>query len=216
MRSLRGCSGMQSSRDSQRKLSVGEERRRRPLVDSLASPLEHLLWVLLDSARLSPSENPTSPPSTSLCGAAKGHGMASGMPWAVSAEQPGAVLPHHVTAPVVSFFEPSQRMREATWVGLEPAWPGRLTIHIGTGLSCNSPLSSQRSPQGHAQLQAATLLGEPKATASVVAQTIKNLPARQEIWVQSLGKGGRLEKGMATLSSILAWRIPRTEEPGGL
>ena len=59
-------------------------------------------------------------------------------------------------------------------------------------------------------------MGEPKATASVVAQTVKNLPAMQEIWVQSLGQGDRLEKGMATLSSILAWRIPRTEEPGGL
>ena len=84
---------MQSSRDSQRRLLVGEERRRRPLVDSLASPLEHLLWVLLDSARLSLSENPTSPPSTSLCSAAQGHGTASGMLWVVSAEQPGAALP---------------------------------------------------------------------------------------------------------------------------
>ena len=49
-----------------------------------------------------------------------------------------------------------------------------------------------------------------------MAQTVKNLPEVQETWVQSLGQEDPLEKGMATLSSILAWRIPRTEEPGGL
>ena len=51
---------------------------------------------------------------------------------------------------------------------------------------------------------------------SLVAQTVKNLPAMQEIWVLSLGRENPLEKGMATHSSILAWRIPWTEEPGGL
>ena len=51
---------------------------------------------------------------------------------------------------------------------------------------------------------------------SLMAQTVKNLPAMQEMSVQSLGQKGALEKGMATLSSILAWRIPWTEEPGGL
>jgi len=49
-----------------------------------------------------------------------------------------------------------------------------------------------------------------------VAQTIKNLPAMQEMWVRPLGQEDPLEKGMATHSSILAWRIPSTEEPGGL
>ena len=44
----------------------------------------------------------------------------------------------------------------------------------------------------------------------------KNLPAMQETWVQSLGGEDLQEKEMATHSSILAWRIPRTEEPGGL
>ena len=52
--------------------------------------------------------------------------------------------------------------------------------------------------------------------ASLVAQTVKNLPAMQEIWVRSLGQKDPLEKGMPTHSSILAWRIPWTEEPGGL
>ena len=52
--------------------------------------------------------------------------------------------------------------------------------------------------------------------ASLVAQTVKNLPAMQETWVQSLGREDPLEKEMATHSSILAWSIPWTEEPGRL
>ena len=52
--------------------------------------------------------------------------------------------------------------------------------------------------------------------ASLVAQTVKNLPAMQETQVQFLGQEDSLEKGMATHSSILAWRIPWTEKPGGL
>ena len=49
-----------------------------------------------------------------------------------------------------------------------------------------------------------------------VAQEVKNPPAMQETWVRSLGWEDPLEKGTATHSSILAWRIPGTEEPGGL
>ena len=49
----------------------------------------------------------------------------------------------------------------------------------------------------------------------LVAQSVKNPHAMPETWVQSLGWED-LEKGMATHSSILAWRIPWTEEPGGL
>ena len=52
--------------------------------------------------------------------------------------------------------------------------------------------------------------------ASLVAQTLKHLPAMQETSVQSLGREDPLEKEMATHSSILAWRILWTEEPGGL
>ena len=51
--------------------------------------------------------------------------------------------------------------------------------------------------------------------ASLVAQRLKHLPAMQETWVPSLGRKDPLEKEMATHSSILAWRIPWTEEPGG-
>ena len=49
-----------------------------------------------------------------------------------------------------------------------------------------------------------------------MAQWVKNLPTMQENWVQSLGQKDPLEKEMATHSSMLAWRIPWTEEPGGL
>ena len=49
-----------------------------------------------------------------------------------------------------------------------------------------------------------------------MAQTVKNLPAMRETRVRSLGWEDLLEKGMATPSSILAWRIPWTEELGGL
>ena len=49
-----------------------------------------------------------------------------------------------------------------------------------------------------------------------MAQMVKNLPVMQETQIQSLGQEDPLEKGMATHSCILAWRIPWSEEPGGL
>ena len=80
-------------------------------------------------------------------------------------------------------------------------------------------------PPGHQPAQATLTLLQLLWTLSVthillevilplVAETVKNLPAVQEIRVQSLCWEGPLEKGMATHSRILAWRIPRTEEPG--
>ena len=47
-----------------------------------------------------------------------------------------------------------------------------------------------------------------------MAQMVKNLPAMRETWFRSLGQEDPLEKGMATHSSVLAWRMPWTEEPG--
>ena len=55
-----------------------------------------------------------------------------------------------------------------------------------------------------------------RTRASLVVQSVKNLPAMQETWVQFLGQEDPLEKGMATHSRVLAWRTPWTEEPGGL
>ena len=49
-----------------------------------------------------------------------------------------------------------------------------------------------------------------------MAQTVKNPPAMRETWVRSMDGEELLEEGLATHSNILAWRIPRTEEPGGL
>ena len=51
---------------------------------------------------------------------------------------------------------------------------------------------------------------------SLVAQTVKRLSTMQETWVRSLGGEDLLEKEMATHCSILAWKMPWTEEPGGL
>ena len=51
--------------------------------------------------------------------------------------------------------------------------------------------------------------------ASLVAQMLKNLPAMQETWIESMGLEDPLEKEMATHSSILPWKIPWTEESGG-
>ena len=52
--------------------------------------------------------------------------------------------------------------------------------------------------------------------ASLVTQAVKNLPAKQETWVRSLGWEDPLEEGAASYFSTLAWRIPGTEEPGRL
>ena len=54
---------------------------------------------------------------------------------------------------------------------------------------------------------------KPPDSVSQMAQMVKNLPAIQEMWVQSLGQEDPLEKEIATHSSILTWRIPWTEEP---
>ena len=58
--------------------------------------------------------------------------------------------------------------------------------------------------------------GTVKCELSLVAQMVKNWPALWETWVPSLSQEDPLEKGMVTHSSILAWRIPWTEEPSGL
>ena len=62
----------------------------------------------------------------------------------------------------------------------------------------------------------ATRYGLKNVRASQVAQMVNNLPAMRKTWVQALRQEDPLEKGMATHSSILAWKIPWTEEPGEL
>ena len=85
--------------------------------------------------------------------------------------------------------------------------PLALSIHIWTIPSFFQPSWAYIAP---------FTLPKSPYKASLVAQLVKNPPVMQETWVQSPGGEDLLEKGMATHSSILAWRIPRTEEPGGL
>jgi len=66
------------------------------------------------------------------------------------------------------------------------------------------------------QIRAFFIYMPTSAVASLVAERLKRLPAMRETWVRSLGQEDSLEKEMATHSSILAWRIPWMEEPGGL
>ena len=74
------------------------------------------------------------------------------------------------------------------------------------GFEAEKSLKTEHEPE---LPQRVTGLGAPCwAVGSLVAQMVKNLPAVQEIQVQSLGQEHPLEKGMATYSSILAWRIP--------
>ena len=77
-------------------------------------------------------------------------------------------------------------------------------------------VDGQSLQDNNAQLQTASSSLLFFQGASLVAQLEKNLPAVQETWAQSLGWEDVLEKGMAAHSSILAWGIPWTEEPGGL
>ena len=76
-------------------------------------------------------------------------------------------------------------------------------------LSCASTGNSKK-------VQAFLYSRLPMLKASLVAQTVKDLLAVQETWIQFLGWEDPLEKGMTTHSSILAWRTPWTEEPGRL
>ena len=61
----------------------------------------------------------------------------------------------------------------------------------------------------------ANTLSNPPTLGFPSGSAVKNPPAMQETWVQSLGQEDPPEKGMATHSNVLAWRIPWTEEPGG-
>ena len=70
---------------------------------------------------------------------------------------------------------------------------------------------------GHVRKQGlnrASRLGFQGGYPHALGQMVKNLPAKQETWVPSLGWEDLLEEGMATPSSVLAWEIPWTEEPG--
>ena len=69
---------------------------------------------------------------------------------------------------------------------------------------------------GLTELDTTEVTSQQQQQATLVAQRVKNLPVMPETWVQSLGWEDPLEESVATHRSILAWRIPWTEEPGGL
>ena len=86
---------------------------------------------------------------------------------------------------------------------------------LGT-LNVDSQLLVALAFSGIADLAKPTPLGRGHLWASLMAQQVKNPPAMQETWVQCLSQEDPLEEELTTHSSILAWRIPWTEEPGGL
>ena len=119
------------------------------------------------------------------------------------------------------------------WLWAPPSvWPAQESPSLPLGKdSCNlpdgfcllMPWSRSRDPRGRpCTLQTAALQFLDSwetpipSWASLVAQMVKSLPPVQETWVPSLGREDPLEEEMATHSSILAWGIPGTEEPGGL
>ena len=79
-----------------------------------------------------------------------------------------------------------------------------------------SSSSSSSSIQQHVRAWMSVPYPHGSQGVSLVAQTVKNLPVIRETWVWSLGREDPLKKGMATHSSIFAWRIPWVEEPGSL
>ena len=106
---------------------------------------------------------------------------------------------------------------------LARALPGRADGHLVSVLrrqkgqlpSVSSHKDTRRSGPGPTLMTSFNLNYAVRRT-SLVVQTVKNLPTIQETWVLSLGWEDPLQNGLATRSSILAWRVPWTEEPGGL
>ena len=95
--------------------------------------------------------------------------------------------------------------------GAVPCTDGGSALGSSTRCQTHPHHPSYDSEECHRNLL--DFLGDP--VASLEAQTVKNLPAMQEAWVRSLGQEDPLEKEMAFHSSVLAWRTPWTEEPGG-
>ena len=93
-----------------------------------------------------------------------------------------------------------------------------LTLTLNLYLNSTTSASSQLFPPWSSTVNNYhhLLTGLPASKGFHGDSVVKNLPAKQETWIQSLGWEDLLEKGMATHSSILAWRIPWTGKPGGL
>ena len=123
---------------------------------------------------------------------------------------PRWMLESHIYHPysllLIIWFCLNPRVSESRWLWTSKKTCLQETTQDDQGRPTPSYQSFQPCKHTHTRTRTHT-------EASLVAQMVENLPARQEIWVWSLGGEDPLEKGMATHSSILAWRIPWTEEP---
>ena len=106
----------------------------------------------------------------------------------------------HITGPIFPFCHPHQpQPRNLKWL---------------SSLLIKTSTNDSRSPTSISLHDKASFM--PSQWASLVAQMVKNPLAMHKTWVRSLGWEDPLDKGTATHSSILTWRVPWTEEPGGL
>ena len=98
-----------------------------------------------------------------------------------------------------------------TWRSQGTSSGAAITMHTHTKRSRPKRGTPNPAPRGTKRTFEKRFKGDTQ-----VAQSVKNLPAMQETWIRSLDQGDPLEKEMATHSSVLAWKIPWIEEPGGL
>ena len=110
-------------------------------------------------------------------------------------------------ASYIQLAEPRSRIMPVSSLLRETGKTGFFLLPSKFMKSCNGRFCTHRKDVKKHQVD--------KKQASLVAQMVKNLPAMQETWIWSLGWEDALEKGVATHSSLLAWRIPWTKEPGG-
>ena len=111
-------------------------------------------------------------------------------------------------------FPGSSAGKESTWNAGDPDLIHGLGRSPGEGIGCSLQYSWANNNIKTYWIH--PIQNIPNFWASLTAQTVKNLPAMWETWVRSLGREDPLGEGMAIHSSILAWRIPWTEEPGRL
>ena len=121
-----------------------------------------------------------------------------------------------VTKNLIKEIVPHFRISQSIQSDNGPGFTSKITLQVAKTLGINYSLHAAWRPQSWGKVEKMNdTLKQTTVGASLVAQRLKHLPAMQETWVWTLGKEDPLEKEMATHSSILAWRIPWTEEPGG-
>ena len=123
-----------------------------------------------------------------------------------------------VTSDLLSSLAHEENVRQKECLHVLNRWPLSVVPPTQTSSTLETPIPAGWGAVSERQTSPPYVQVEFQSytRASLVAQTVKNLPTTRETWLQSLGWENPLEKGMATHSSILAWRIPWTEAPGGL